>query len=115
MNLEKIVNDIKSIENFSLLLKHFNKLNDKQALMICNIILQHSDIINVSDIGFDKYERLIKLSIESNNDLIIAYGLVNSELDDSTYEKYLETNNNSSDNIILNAVYIKSLKLKMVE
>jgi hypothetical protein len=112
MNLEEIVNNIKTIKNFSLLLKNFNKMNDKQSLILCNVILQHSNIINIDDIGKEKYEKLIKLSIESNNDLAIAYGLINSELDDVTYKKYLEINNSASEHIMLSAAYIKSIELK---
>lgn len=111
MDLEKIINNIRSITDYRLLLKLFSNLNGKSNLLICNIILQHSDLISIKEIGEDTYENLIYLSISSNVDIINAYGFVNSELSENTYNTYLDANNNASANIVEHAVYIKSLKL----
>lgn len=112
MKLEEIISDICSIKNKSLLLKYFNKMNNISTLLICNIILQHNDLISIDDIGRTSYEKLIKFSVNSNDDLLITYGFINSELDVETYNDYLYLNNQTSETIILLATYIKSIALK---
>ena len=65
--LNNIIDNIKSIDNYSLIVQTFlkNIKNDNNSLLFSNLILQHSDKIKFNDIEEDALVKLYTMSLKS--------------------------------------------------
>ncbi len=65
--LESIIENIKSIDNFSLINQTIvkNIKNDNNSLLFANLILEHSDKVKASDIELESLTKLYTMSLKS--------------------------------------------------
>ena len=65
--LDSIIESIKSIDNYSLVNQTIvkNIKNDNNSLLFANLILEHSDKVNPSDIDFESLTKLYSMSLKS--------------------------------------------------
>ncbi|WP_348812065.1 glutamine--tRNA ligase/YqeY domain fusion protein [Flavobacterium maritimum] len=65
--LDSIIESIKSIDNYSLVNQTIvkNIKNDNSSLLFANLILEHSDKVNPSDIDFESLTKLYSMSLKS--------------------------------------------------
>lgn len=65
--LDSIIENIKSIDNYSLVNQTIvkNIKNDNNSLLFANLILEHSDKVNPSDIDFESLTKLYSMSLKS--------------------------------------------------
>lgn len=70
--LDNIVNNIKSIDNFSLLSQTVvkNVKNDNNSLLFSNLILEHSDKVNIKDIEKVTVDKLVSMSGASQSSIV---------------------------------------------
>ncbi|MEY4432865.1 MAG: hypothetical protein RLZZ44_995 [Bacteroidota bacterium] len=70
--LSSIIENIKSIDNYSLINQTINKniKNDNNALLFANLILEHSDKVNPADIDFEALSKLYTMSLKSQLALV---------------------------------------------
>lgn len=66
--LKPIIENIQSIENFSLIVNTIlkNIKNDNNALLFANLVLKHSDKVSSKDIEVDQLQKLYTMSLKSN-------------------------------------------------
>lgn len=65
--LDSIIENIKSIDNYSLINQTIvkNIKNDNNSLLFANLILEHSDKVNPSDVDFESLTKLYSMSLKS--------------------------------------------------
>jgi glutaminyl-tRNA synthetase len=77
--LETIVSNIKSIDNFSLLVQTIvkNIKNDNNSLLFANLILHHSNTISYKDIEKESLVKLYSMSLKSQLASVRIFGIQN--------------------------------------
>ena len=70
--LKTIIENIKTIDNYSLVNQTIvkNIKNDNNSLLFANLILEHSDKVNPSDIDFEALSKLYTMSLKSQLALV---------------------------------------------
>ena len=65
--LDSIIENIKSIDNYSLINQTIvkNIKNDNNSLLFANLVLEHSDKVNPTDIDFESLTKLYSMSLKS--------------------------------------------------
>jgi glutaminyl-tRNA synthetase len=77
--LENIVSNIKSIDNFSLLVQTVTKniKNDNNSLLFSNLILNSSDNVSAKDIEKESLVKLYSMSLKSQLASVRIFGIQN--------------------------------------
>ena len=78
-----IIENIKSIDNYSLILNTIikNIKNDNNALLFSNLILKYSDKVTLNDIETENLQKLYLMSIKSNLASVRFFGIQNLNSD----------------------------------
>ena len=81
--LMPIIENIKSIDNYSLLINTIfkNIKNDNNALLLTNLILKYSDKVSSKDIESESLHKLYNMSIKSNLLSVRIFGIKNLKND----------------------------------
>ena len=81
--LNKIVDNIKSIDNYSLIIQSLvkNIKNDNNSLLFSNLILQHSDKVQVKDIEEEALTKLYTMSLKSQMAAVRILAVENLQID----------------------------------
>jgi len=91
--LKTIVDNIKTIDNYSLVNQTIvkNIKNDNNSLLFANLILEHSDKVNPSDIDFEALSKLYIMSLKSQLALVRIAVLQNLLHDKVKFEIFKPT------------------------
>ena len=91
--LKTIVDNIKTIDNYSLVNQTIvkNIKNDNNSLLFANLILEHSDKVNPSDIDFEALSKLYTMSLKSQLALVRIAALQNLIHDTVNFENFKPT------------------------
>mgnify|MGYP006159156495 FL=1 len=91
--LKTIVDNIKTIDNYSLVNQTIvkNIKNDNNSLLFANLILEHSDKVNPSDIDFEALSKLYTMSLKSQLALVRITALQNLIHDTVNFEIFKPT------------------------
>ena len=91
--LKTIVENIKTIDNYSLVNQTIvkNIKNDNNSLLFANLILEHSDKVNPSDIDFEALSKLYTMSLKSQLALVRIAVLQNLIHDTVNFENFKPT------------------------
>ena len=91
--LKTIVDNIKTIDNYSLVNQTIvkNIKNDNNSLLFANLILEHSDKVNPSDIDFEALSKLYTMSLKSQLALVRIAVLQNLIHDTVNFEIFKPT------------------------
>jgi glutaminyl-tRNA synthetase len=91
--LNNIIDNIKSIDNFSLLNQTIvkNVKNDNNSLLFANLILEYSDKITASDIEFDSLTKLYTMSLKSQLTTVRISVIQNIKQDALNFENFKGT------------------------
>ena len=91
--LKTIVDNIKTIDNYSLVNQTVvkNIKNDNNSLLFANLILEHSDKVNPSDIDFEALSKLYTMSLKSQLALVRIAALQNLIHDTVNFEIFKPT------------------------
>ena len=78
-----IIENIKSIDNYSLIINTISKniKNDNNALLLANLILKYSDKVSSKDIESESLHKLYNMSIKSNLLSVRIFGIQNLKND----------------------------------
>ena len=81
--LNNIVDNIKSIDNYSLIIQTLvkNIKNDNNSLLFSNLILQHSDKVQVKDIEEEALTKLYTMSLKSQMAAVRILAVENLQID----------------------------------
>ena len=81
--LNNIVDNIKSIDNYSLIIQSLvkNIKNDNNSLLFSNLILQHSDKVQVKDIEEEALTKLYTMSLKSQMAAVRILAVENLQID----------------------------------
>ena len=81
--LNNIVDNIKSIDNYSLIIQSLvkNIKNDNNSLLFSNLILQHSDKVQVKDIEEEALTKLYTMSLKSQMASVRILAIENLQID----------------------------------
>ena len=81
--LNNIVDNIKSIDNYSLIIQSLvkNIKNDSNSLLFSNLILQHSDKVQVKDIEEEALTKLYTMSLKSQMAAVRILAVENLQID----------------------------------
>ena len=81
--LNNIVDNIKSIDNYSLIIQSLvkNIKNDNNSLLFSNLILQHSDKVQVKDIEEEALTKLYTMSLKSQMAAVRILAVENFQID----------------------------------
>ena len=111
--LKTIIENIKTIDNYSLVNQTIvkNIKNDNNSLLFANLILEHSDKVNPSDIDSEALSKLYTMSLKSQLALVriavlqnLIHDAVNLEKFKPTLFKLKATENNESVISLLNQI-----------
>ena len=82
-----IIENIKSIDNYSLIINTISKniKNDNNALLFANLILKHSDKISASDFEVDVISKLYSMALKSNLASVRILGIQNLKMDEENF------------------------------
>ncbi|MEO0059352.1 MAG: hypothetical protein RLZZ312_999 [Bacteroidota bacterium] len=82
--LEPIIKNIKSVDNFSLLVNTIikNIKNDNSALLFSNLILKYSDKVASKDIEIESLQKLYIMSLKCNSASVKIFAIQNLKNDD---------------------------------
>ncbi len=85
-----IKENIKSIQNFSLLINSINKniSNNKSSLLFANFILKYSDKIKYSDLEEESIIKLYNMSIKSESSFVRYEGIKNLKSDSENLKNF---------------------------
>jgi glutaminyl-tRNA synthetase len=85
-----IKENIKSIQNFSLLINSINKniSNNKSSLLFANFILKYSDKVKYSDLEEESIVKLYKMSIKSESSFVRYEGIKNLKGDSENLKNF---------------------------
>ena len=85
-----IIENIKSIDNYSLIINTISKniKNDNNALLFSNLILKHSDKISASDFEVDVISKLYLMSLKSNLASVRILGIQNLKNDGTNFSNF---------------------------
>jgi glutaminyl-tRNA synthetase len=88
--LENIVSSIQSIDNFSLINQTVvkNVKNDNNALLFANLILQHSDKVQLKDIEKEVLTKLYTMSLKSQLAAVRILAIQNLNTDAVNFEEF---------------------------
>ena len=91
--LKTIIENIKTIDNYSLVNQTIvkNIKNDNNSLLFANLILEHSDKVNPSDIDFEALSKLYTMSLKSQLALVRIAALQNLIHDTVNFEIFKPT------------------------
>ena len=91
--LKTIVDNIKTIDNYSLVNQTVvkNIKNDNNSLLFANLILEHSDKVNPSNIDFEALSKLYTMSLKSQLALVRIAALQNLIHDTVNFEIFKPT------------------------
>ena len=91
--LKTIVENIKTIDNYSLVNQTIvkNIKNDNNSLLFANLILEHSDKVNPSDIDSEALSKLYTMSLKSQLALVRIAALQNLIHDTVNFENFKPT------------------------
>ncbi len=91
--MKTIVDNIKTIDNYSLVNQTIvkNIKNDNNSLLFANLILEHSDKVNPSDIDFEALSKLYTMSLKSQLALVRIAVLQNLIHDTVNFENFKPT------------------------
>ena len=91
--LKTIIENIKTIDNYSLVNQTIvkNIKNDNNSLLFANLILEHSDKVNPSDIDFEALSKLYTMSLKSQLALVRIAALQNLIHDTVNFENFKPT------------------------
>ena len=81
--IKNIVDNIKSIDNYSLIIQSLvkNIKNDNNSLLFSNLILQHSDKVQVKDIEEEALTKLYTMSLKSQMAAVRILAVENLQID----------------------------------
>lgn len=84
--LSNIIDNIKSIDNFSLLLQTIDKniKNDNNSLLFANLILHHSSKINLFDLEPETLNKLFNMSLKSQLYWVRFFAILNLKTDSNS-------------------------------
>jgi glutaminyl-tRNA synthetase len=101
--LKPIVENIKSIDNYSLIINTIvkNIKNDNNALLFANLVLKYSDKVSSKDIEIEQLTKLYSMSLKSQ--LVLARisaieNLKNDEINLKDFQKQLSELKNAEKN-----------------
>ena len=91
--MKTIVENIKTIDNYSLVNQTIvkNIKNDNNSLLFANLILEHSDKVNPSDIDSEALSKLYTMSLKSQLALVRIAVLQNLIHDSVNFENFKPT------------------------
>ena len=91
--LKTIIENIQTIDNYSLVNQTVvkNIKNDNNSLLFANLILEHSDKVNPSDIDFEALSKLYTMSLKSQLALVRITALQNLIHDTVNFEIFKPT------------------------
>jgi glutaminyl-tRNA synthetase len=91
--LKTIIENIKTIDNYSLVNQTIvkNIKNDNNSLLFANLILEHSDKVNPSDIDSEALSKLYTMSLKSQLALVRIAALQNLTHDTVNFENFKPT------------------------
>ena len=91
--LKTIIENIQTIDNYSLVNQTIvkNIKNDNNSLLFANLILEHSDKVNPSDIDFEALSKLYTMSLKSQLALVRIAALQNLIHDTVNFEIFKPT------------------------
>jgi glutaminyl-tRNA synthetase len=101
--LKSIVENIKSIDNYSLIINTIlkNTKNDNNALLFANLVLKHSDKVKVKDIETEQLTKLYLMSLKSQlvpTRISVIENLKNDEANLNHFQTQLSELKNSEKN-----------------
>jgi glutaminyl-tRNA synthetase len=90
--LESIIENIKSIDNFSLINQTIvkNIKNDNNSLLFANLILEHSDKVKASDIELESLTKLYTMSLKSQLAKVRISAIQNLKHDTLNFDDFKE-------------------------
>jgi glutaminyl-tRNA synthetase len=90
--LESIIENIKSIDNFSLINQTIvkNIKNDNNSLLFANLILEHSDKVKASDIELESLTKLYTMSLKSQLAKVRISAIQNLKQDTLNFDDFKE-------------------------
>lgn len=88
--LDSIIENIKSIDNYTLINQTIvkNIKNDNNSLLFANLILEHSDKVNPSDVEHDSLLKLYSMSLKSQLDKVRISTVQNIKHDTLNFENF---------------------------
>nr|WP_315163364.1 glutamine--tRNA ligase/YqeY domain fusion protein [uncultured Flavobacterium sp.] len=88
--LDSIIENIKSIDNYTLINQTIvkNIKNDNNSLLFANLILEHSDKVNPSDIEKESLTKLYSMSLKSQLDKVRISSVQNIKHDTLNFEDF---------------------------
>ena len=88
--LDSIIENIKSIDNYTLINQTIvkNIKNDNNSLLFANLILEHSDKVNPSDIEKESLTKLYSMSLKSQLDKVRISTVQNIKHDTLNFEDF---------------------------
>ncbi len=88
--LDSIIVNIKSIDNYTLINQTIvkNIKNDNNSLLFANLILEHSDKVNPSDVEHDSLLKLYSMSLKSQLDKVRISTVQNIKHDTLNFENF---------------------------
>ena len=88
--LNNIVDNIKSIDNYSLIIQSLvkNIKNDNNSLLFSNLILQHSDKVQVKDIEEEALTKLYTMSLKSQMAAVRILAVENLQIDLENFNRF---------------------------
>ena len=88
--LDSIIENIKSIDNYTLINQTIvkNIKNDNNSLLFANLILEHSDKVNPSDIEKESLTKLYTMSLKSQLDKVRISTVQNIKHDNLNFEDF---------------------------
>ena len=105
--LNNIVDNIKSIDNYSLIIQSLvkNIKNDNNSLLFSNLILQHSDKVQVKDIEEEALTKLYTMSLKSQMAAVRILAVENLQIDLENFNRFqtqlLEMKKNEKNETVL--------------
>ena len=89
--LKSIIDNIKSIDNYSLIINTIvkNIKNDNNALLFANLILKYSDKVNTKDIEIEQLTKLYSMSLKSQLVAVRILAIENLKVDEANFNNFL--------------------------
>ena len=89
--LKSIIDNIKSIDNYSLIINTIvkNIKNDNNALLFANLILKYSDKVNTKDIEIEQLTKLYSMSLKSQLVAVRILSIENLKVDEANFNNFL--------------------------
>ena len=89
--LKPIVDNIKSIDNYSLIINTIvkNIKNDNNALLFANLILKYSEKVNTKDIEIEQLTKLYSMSLKSQLVAVRIVAIENLKVDEVSFNNFL--------------------------